>query len=80
MQCFLFWMIFPYKKLHIPCGYSGFYLKKYRKYYESMDGYLLKFDQLIYNSANYRDINFARDKKIAHINIIPAGASEFEFP
>lgn len=69
----------PYKKIHIPCGYSGFYLKKYRKYYETMDSYLRKFDQLIYNSADYRDINFARDKKIAHINIIPAGASEFEF-
>lgn len=69
----------PYKKLHIPCGYSGFYLKKYKEYYESMDSYIRKFDQLIYNSENYRDINFARDKKIAHINIIPAGASEFEF-
>lgn len=69
----------PYKKFHIPCGYSGFYLKKYKKYYQDMDGYLRKFDQLIYNSTNYRDINFAREKKIPNVNVIPAGASELEF-
>lgn len=69
----------PYKKLHIPCGYSGFYLKKYQDYYSTMDTHLRKFDQLIYNSTDYRDINFAREKNIPHINIIPAGASEFEF-
>lgn len=69
----------PYKKLHIPCGYSGFYLKKYKPYYARMDSYLRKFDHLIYNSTNYRDIDFARSKGITQINIIPAGASEFEF-
>jgi glycosyltransferase involved in cell wall biosynthesis len=69
----------PYKKVHIPCGYSGFYLKKYKDYYSTMDTYLKKFDQLIYNSTDYRDINFAREKKVPNINIIPAGASEFEF-
>ncbi|MDO9183789.1 MAG: glycosyltransferase family 4 protein [Bacteriovorax sp.] len=68
-----------YKKLHIPCGYSGFYLKKYKDYYSKMDIYLKKFDQLIYNSTNYRDVNFAREKNLKNINIIPAGASEFEF-
>ena len=69
----------PYKKFHIPCGYSGFYLKKYRKYYQDMGIHLRKFDQLIYNSNDYRDINFARDKNIPNINVIPAGASEVEF-
>lgn len=68
-----------YKKLHIPCGYSGFYLSKYRRYYQDMETHLRKFDQLIYNSTDYRDINFARDRNVPHINIIPAGASEFEF-
>lgn len=69
----------PYKKLHIPCGYSGFYLKKYKKYYQDMGTHLRKFDQLIYNSTDYRDINFAREKNIHNINVIPAGASELEF-
>lgn len=69
----------PYKKLHIPCGYSGFYLGRYKEYYGEMETYLRKFDQLIYNSTDYRDVNFARDRKIPNINIIPAGASELEF-
>jgi glycosyltransferase involved in cell wall biosynthesis len=68
-----------YRKLHIPCGYSGFYLRKYREYYKEMEAHLRKFDALIYNSTNYRDVNFARDKKLPNINIIPAGASELEF-
>jgi L-malate glycosyltransferase len=68
-----------YKKLHIPCGYSGFFLRKYRAYYQQMDTHLKKFDQLIYNASDYRDINFARTHGVANINIIPAGASEFEF-
>jgi glycosyltransferase involved in cell wall biosynthesis len=69
----------PFKKLHIPCGYSGFYQPQYKEYFSQMANHLHKFDQLIYNSTNYRDINFARDNNIAQINIIPAGASEFEF-
>jgi glycosyltransferase involved in cell wall biosynthesis len=68
-----------YKKLHIPCGYSGFYLKKYGEYYRDMETHLRKFDQLIYNSTDYRDINFARQRNVSNINIIPAGASELEF-
>jgi len=68
-----------YKKLHIPCGYSGFYLRKYRSYYREMETHLRKFDHLIYNSTDYRDINYARDRNIPNINIIPAGASELEF-
>lgn len=68
-----------YRKLHIPCGYSGFYLRKYASYYRDMEAHLRKFDQLIYNSTNYRDVNFARDRNIPNINIIPAGASELEF-
>jgi glycosyltransferase involved in cell wall biosynthesis len=68
-----------YRKLHIPCGYSGFYLARYREYYREMAEHLRKFDALIYNSTNYRDINFARDNNLPSINVIPAGASELEF-
>jgi len=68
-----------YRKLHIPCGYSGFYLRKYREYFKGMEAHLRKFDALIYNSTDYRDVNFARDRKLPNINIIPAGASELEF-
>jgi len=68
-----------YKKLHIPCGYSGLYLRRYKAYYSNMETCLRKFDHLIYNSTDYRDVNFARDRKIPNINVIPAGASELEF-
>lgn len=68
-----------YRKLHIPCGYSGFFQGKYREYYKEMETHLRKFDALIYNSTDYRDVNFARDRKLPNINIIPAGASELEF-
>lgn len=68
-----------YRKLHIPCGYSKFYLGKYQNYYKEMEAHLRKFDALIYNSTDYRDVNFARDRKLPNINIIPAGASELEF-
>lgn len=67
------------RKLHIPCGYSGFFLGRYRAYYKQMDTHLKKFDQLLYNASDYRDINFAKRHGLANINIIPAGASELEF-
>lgn len=69
----------PCRKIHIPCGYSGFYLPKYRAYFLGMETHLRKFDHLIYNSTDYRDINFARERNIPNINVIPAGASELEF-
>jgi len=69
-----------YIKLHIPCGYSGFYQKKYESYYNDMKGYISDFDNLIYNASDYRDINFAKSLELDDkINIIPAGASEEEF-
>lgn len=67
------------KKVHIPCGYSSFYLREYQDYYEEMKNHILKFDALIYNASSYRDINFARDAGAKNINIIPPGASEEEF-
>lgn len=69
----------PYKKLHIPCGYSGFYLKKYKHYYKNMGDCLRQFDHLIYNARDYRDINFAKNANLQQLSVIPAGASELEF-
>ncbi len=68
-----------YKKLHIPCGYSCFYNRKFKKYYKNMKKYLNKFDELIYNASDYRDINYAKSNNIKNINIIYPGASEYEF-
>lgn len=71
--------LIDYKKLHIPCGYSGFYLSRYHTYFAEMAQHLQKFDALIYNASNYRDIEFARSNNLPNIHIIPAGASELEF-
>ncbi len=69
----------PYKKYHMPCGYSSFYLPAFRDYYRDMGLLLSKFQALIYNSSNYRDINYARELGLKNIHIIPAAASELEF-
>jgi L-malate glycosyltransferase len=71
--------LIDYKKLHIPCGYSGFYLSHYKTYFAEMAQHLRKFDALIYNASNYRDIEFARSNNLSNIHLIPAGASELEF-
>jgi glycosyltransferase involved in cell wall biosynthesis len=44
-----------------------------------MKKYLNKFDELIYNASDYRDINYAKSNNIKNINIIYPGASEYEF-
>jgi glycosyltransferase involved in cell wall biosynthesis len=67
------------RKIHIPCGYSGFYEENYRTYFERMPEILKKFDHLIYYAENYRDINFAKQNGIFNYTIIPNGASELEF-
>lgn len=70
---------FKGKKIHIPCGYSGLYSPEYRSYYEQMPAVLKKFDFLIYNAEQYRDIQFAKKHGFQNLVIIPNGASEQEF-
>jgi glycosyltransferase involved in cell wall biosynthesis len=67
------------RKLHVPCGYSGFYDPAYRDYYRQMPGILRQFDHLIYNTHDYRDIHFAREQGLMNYSIIPNGAGEEEF-
>lgn len=67
------------RKIHIPCGYSGLYLNEYLSYYAQMPEVLKKFDSLVYNAEEYRDIQFARKHGLQNLVIIPNGASEQEF-
>lgn len=67
------------KKIHVPCGYSSYYDQRYKKYYSQMPDILKEFDHIIYNSNNYRDINFARKHAIENYSVIPNGASRKEF-
>jgi len=67
------------KKIHVPCGYSSLYDKRYGNYYSQMPDILRQFDHLVYNSENYRDIDFARNHSINNYSIIPNGACTREF-
>jgi glycosyltransferase involved in cell wall biosynthesis len=66
-------------KVFIPCGFSGLYEPAYAEYFREMPQILGKFDRLIFNASEYRDINMARDHCLTNISIIPVGAGEDEF-
>lgn len=67
------------KKVFIPCGFSGFYDPFFTQYFEKMPQVLEKFDQLVFHSSKYRDIDFARSQGLTNFCIIPCGASEADF-
>lgn len=67
------------RKIHVPCGYSGFYDPAYGSYYRQMPDILRQFDHLIYNASDYRDIQFAREQGLTNYSLIPNGAGEEEF-
>lgn len=67
------------KKVHVPCGYSGFYNPSYKSYFEHMASVLKKFDLLIYHSENYFDYQYATSLGLNNLKVIPNGASEDEF-
>ena len=77
-----FWEVLPQikaRKVHIPCGYSGFYQSRYADYYKNMPDILRRFDHLIFHASDYRDINFCRGHHLTRYSIIPNGASRKEF-
>lgn len=67
------------KKVLVPTGFSGLYLSEFQPYFQQMKEWLSEYDQVIYLSENYRDINFARDLGLKNETIIPNGASYREF-
>jgi len=67
------------KKVFVPTGFSALYDPKYSDYFEKMKIWLHEFDQVVFLSNSYRDINFARSIDLHNIIIIPNGASEIEF-
>lgn len=69
----------PYKKVIVPCGFSGLYLPQYKPYFEKMKKILLNYDFCIFLSHDYRDIIFAKNYGVKNIIVIPNGASEEEF-
>ncbi len=67
------------KKVLVPCGFSGLFKSNYRNYFERLPSYLTKYDQLIFLSNNYRDIDFAKQHGISNFSVIPNGCAESEF-
>lgn len=67
------------KKVFLPQGFSSLYRPEYKKYFNSMKIWMKRYDMNIFNSNNYRDINFAKKNKIKNIIVLPHGASEEEF-
>jgi glycosyltransferase involved in cell wall biosynthesis len=66
-------------KVLIPCGFSGLYEPEYGDYFRAMPEVLGKFDHLVFNASDYRDINMARNHGLSNLSIVPVGASEREF-
>ncbi|MBC8509603.1 MAG: glycosyltransferase family 4 protein [Chloroflexi bacterium] len=69
----------PYRKIMIPCGFSGLYEPAYQEYFINMPTVMRGYDHLVFHADDYRDTNFARQHHIEHFSIIPNGASETEF-
>jgi len=67
------------KKVFVPTGFSGLYMKEYQEYFEKMKNWMKKYDMNVFLSEDYRDINFAKENNIIKRVLIPNGAGEDEF-
>jgi glycosyltransferase involved in cell wall biosynthesis len=68
-----------YRKVMIPCGFSGLYDPAYASYFRDMPQVMRGYDHLVFHATEYRDINMARRNGIEHFSVIPNGASRAEF-
>jgi glycosyltransferase involved in cell wall biosynthesis len=69
----------PYRKLLAPCGFAGLADPAFGEYFSALPEALAKFDQLIFHSHTYQDIEFARKAGLESFSVIPNGASRAEF-
>jgi L-malate glycosyltransferase len=67
------------RKVFIPCGFSGLADPRYSNYFAQMPIWLSYFDELIFYSNTYQDIEFARAHGLKNLQIIPNGVDEQEF-
>jgi len=67
------------RKVLAPCGFSGLDDPAYAGYFSDLPARLAEFDELIFHSGTYRDIEFARSHQLDNLNVIPNGASRAEF-
>jgi L-malate glycosyltransferase len=62
-----------------PCGFSGLEDPAYAAYFDDLPEKLARFDELIFHSDTYQDIEFARRAGLENLNVVPNGASREEF-
>jgi L-malate glycosyltransferase len=62
-----------------PCGFSGLADPAYEGYFADLPQALERFDELIFHSGTYQDIEFARRNGLENLNVVPNGASREEF-
>jgi glycosyltransferase involved in cell wall biosynthesis len=67
------------KKVFVPTGFSGLNLPAFSNYFENMKTWMNLYDQHVFLSNNYRDINFAKKNNVRNLLLIPNGAAENEF-
>lgn len=69
----------PGRKVFIPCGFSGLKDPRYAAYFDRMPEWLGRFDDLVFYSDVYQDIEFARKHGLRNLSLIPNGVDEREF-
>jgi L-malate glycosyltransferase len=62
-----------------PCGFSGLTDPAYAAYFSELPARLAEFDELIFHSSTYQDIEFARRAGLQNLNVVPNGAAREEF-
>jgi glycosyltransferase involved in cell wall biosynthesis len=69
----------PAARVLAPCGFSGLYQRRYRRYFARLPEQLRRWDALVFHGNAYRDIEFARNAGLDGLVVIPNGADEREF-
>lgn len=69
----------PYPCALAPCGFSGLRDPAYSQYFRDLPDDLRACDALIFHSDSYQDVEFARQRGLEGIAVIPNGADEREF-
>lgn len=67
------------KKVFVPTGFTGLYLKEYREYFKRMPKWMRQYDMNVIISEGQRDMQFAKQNGITNIAVISNGASREEF-
>ena len=66
-------------KVFVPTGFSALHLRRYRGYFARMGEFMKKYDMNVFLSDYYRDIEFARNRGVEKLMLIPNGAGADEF-